>query len=147
MSLIVTGILRSSTIATQRDGLRHSAPITTLRAGPGIGSGNYHHHNSTYHQRCSLKLPGNMKNTHELSALSANGQGHTSLSLANNSKDFLLKTNQRSSVRWTTPAATTATSSSTPPSVTETTSLETSSATYNGGTDKNYLTNRSTLMS
>ncbi|XP_065372364.1 tachykinin-like peptides receptor 99D [Calliphora vicina] len=144
------GILRSSTIATQRDGLRHSAPITTLRAGPGGGGavGNYHHHNSTYHQRCSLKTPdsaamASMKNTHELSALSGNGQGPT-LALANNSKDFLIKTNQRSSVRWTTPAV----SAQTPPSsVTATTSLETSSAAYNGGTDTNYLANRAAIMS
>ncbi|KAM7361994.1 tachykinin-like receptor at 99D [Cochliomyia hominivorax] len=141
------GILRSSTIATQRDVLRHSAPITTLRTGSSLGGGgggSYHLHNSTYHQRCSLKTPGNLKNTHELSALSGNGQGHQSLS-----KDFLLKSNQRSSVRWTMPAATT-TSSSTPPtslSLTETTSLETSSATFNGVTDKNYLANRAALMS
>ncbi|XP_037809076.1 tachykinin-like peptides receptor 99D [Lucilia sericata] len=136
------GILRSSTIATQRDGVRHSAPITTLRTGPGLGGGNYHHHNSTYHQRCSLKTPvtsggmNNMKNTHELSALSGNGQGNT---LTNNSKDFLIKANQRSSVRWTATAPST--------SVTETTSLETSSAAYNGAADKNYLTNRTALMS
>lgn len=84
-----------------------------------------------------------MKNTHELSALSGNGQGPT-LALVNNSKDFLIKTNQRSSVRWTTPAAT----SQTPPSsVTATTALETSSAEYNGGTDTNYLANRAAIMS
>ena len=152
------GILRNSTIATQRDGIRHSAPITTLRTGTGT-AGNYHthphphthhqhhhnHNNSTYHQRCSLKTTsltndevGHLENPHELSALSSNGQNYA-LTMGNNSKDFLLKSNQRNSVRWCSPKASACTASSN--SNTETTSLETAV------TDKNYLANRTAMIS
>lgn len=147
------GILRNSTIATQRDGLRHSAPVTTLRTG-AVASGNFHTHpypqlhhphhhhnhlNATYHQRCSLKTSlandeiGHMENTHELSALSSNGQNHA-LAIGNN-----MKSNQRNSVRWCSPKATGCTATSA--SNTETTSLESSV------TDKNYLANRTAMIS
>lgn len=132
-------------MTTQRDGLRHSAPITSLRGGPTLAGGNCHYHNTAYHQRCSLKTPGvNMKNTHELSSLSGTGHGGHVLALANNTKDFPIKSNHRSSVRWTTPAVM---ATSPPPLDTETTSLGTTSSAYNEDVDKNYLSNRAALMS
>ncbi|XP_075147237.1 tachykinin-like receptor at 99D [Haematobia irritans] len=149
------GILRSSTImTTQRDGSRHSMPITTTigQNSCNLGGGSYHHHHhhhphhhntsAAYHQRNSLKM-GN--NSHELAALSGNGP----LQLYSNSKEMLLKSNARSNGKW----ATTMSTETVAPNTETSTPSEKSvvfgaplSTTINGSadgvSDTNYLGNR-----